>query len=337
LIELLVVVAIIALLISILLPSLSKARAQARSTVCATRIAQLTKAILIYADDFSETPPFMGIGWEDIRNPDKPSKDINSTKNGPADIPSRSKWEWAVNETWLTQHPELIWNGQIPEDQWSANGVGIKTGSLFGYARFENLYRCPEFERIGGGQKSQGAFNYTRTILGRKWIMGDIAEGGRESDYWGGSDFGAPGPIVRLSSVHAPSRLYMMMDEWWKRHVAAPFEEQLPGSGLRDSEISGGWSANDCVHFALVDEVGQYHGSPQGNKWFPPGQTIDLLKVQLGMLSFYDGHSELEREFWPGKSEANMGLIISAAVYIVEWLSGQTFNQRGKSIVGMPS
>ncbi len=68
LIELLVVVAIIALLISILLPSLSKARAQARTAVCASRISQLAKAMLIYSEDLVEGPPFMGVGWENCDN-----------------------------------------------------------------------------------------------------------------------------------------------------------------------------------------------------------------------------------------------------------------------------
>jgi len=50
LIELLVVVAIIALLISILLPSLAKAREQARRTACASNLGSLGRAALTYSE-----------------------------------------------------------------------------------------------------------------------------------------------------------------------------------------------------------------------------------------------------------------------------------------------
>ncbi|MCK4658622.1 MAG: prepilin-type N-terminal cleavage/methylation domain-containing protein [Phycisphaerae bacterium] len=51
LVELLVVVSIIALLIAILLPSLRKAREQAKIAVCLANLTGLTKASLIYADE----------------------------------------------------------------------------------------------------------------------------------------------------------------------------------------------------------------------------------------------------------------------------------------------
>ena len=57
LIELLVVVAIISLLISILTPSLSKARQQAKSTVCMASLNDMMKALVAYGNDFNFALP----------------------------------------------------------------------------------------------------------------------------------------------------------------------------------------------------------------------------------------------------------------------------------------
>ena len=54
LIELLVVVAIIALLVSVLLPALSAAREQARSSYCLSNLRQQGTAIMYYAGDYSD-------------------------------------------------------------------------------------------------------------------------------------------------------------------------------------------------------------------------------------------------------------------------------------------
>lgn len=57
LIELLVVVAIIALLVSILLPSLGKAREQAKKVFCANNLGQLARAIHVYTGEYKYFPP----------------------------------------------------------------------------------------------------------------------------------------------------------------------------------------------------------------------------------------------------------------------------------------
>src|SRR5205085_6534300 len=57
LIEVLVVVAIIALLIAVLLPSLSRARDQARCTVCITHERQMGEAMSVFATEYRGRVP----------------------------------------------------------------------------------------------------------------------------------------------------------------------------------------------------------------------------------------------------------------------------------------
>ncbi len=61
LIELLVVVAIIALLISILLPALSRARESGKATVCLSNVRSMMLAVSIYADSHSGKFPGVGL------------------------------------------------------------------------------------------------------------------------------------------------------------------------------------------------------------------------------------------------------------------------------------
>ena len=58
LIELLVVVAIIAILVSMLIPSLAKARNSARQAVCTSNLKQTSLRLAIYADDNEDFPSF---------------------------------------------------------------------------------------------------------------------------------------------------------------------------------------------------------------------------------------------------------------------------------------
>ncbi len=323
--------AITALVAAVLSPTLSGLRQRQSQALCTARIAHLTKALLIYAQDYNEVPPFTGIGWEDILYDNEPSDNPASTAYGPGDIPTKSKWEWALSETWITQNPQLLWNGTLPEQDWPNVGAGVTTGTLFPYARYESLYRCPEFERIAG--KSQSQFNYTRTLLARKWIFADIANGGREPDYWGASDFGAPGLILSADQIHRPDLLPMVYDEWWLRHVGSPYDQHIP---VRPAEISGGWCAVDAMHFPLADQIGQYHGRPIRNRWLPPGNTADPGLVRQGNVACYDGHVELRRPTVAGLSDLNMGEIISVLGGVINHLNSLIYAQRGVSMTSAP-
>lgn len=65
LIELLVVISVISILMSILLPSLSKAREQAQRVACLANLDQLTVAWMIYAGDYEYKLCSADTGWND--------------------------------------------------------------------------------------------------------------------------------------------------------------------------------------------------------------------------------------------------------------------------------
>jgi len=327
LIELLVVVAIIALLISILLPSLSKARSQARASVCASRIAQLCKAILLYADDYGEVPPFMGRGWE--------SCESLSSGDWPAGS-GISVAQWAYFEDWIMPNMPEYWF--VSEASWPGY-ADVCNGSLFAYTRFEDLYRCPEFERAAPSLKSQDAFNYTRSMLARKWFDHSDPEAKDGSPYRAEYEgaFGAPGPILRISEPHAPSKMIMLVDEWWLRHCAAPPEEmnESGGGGLLDGTFTRGWMAAEPIFYMLADEWGQYHGSARISPIIPRAVTHLLEPVKGGSTACYDGHVAVDTEPLPDRFiDPGWGLEgILLATGFITWTEAMFYAQRGKEHV----
>jgi prepilin-type N-terminal cleavage/methylation domain-containing protein len=327
LIELLVVVAIIALLIAILLPSLGQARAQARATLCATRITQLAKALLLYADDFGETPPFMGRGWEDHDDV------LGSTTVWPLGSGTTVKW-WGMWENWLMPDMPEYWSSL--DKNWP-DKAQLRYGTLYAYTRYDTLYRCPEFEREGSGQKSQSLFNYTRTIAGRILYLPDEPEGQEGSIWYTGSEFGSPGPIARVSNIYAPALAGILFDEQWDQHVAAGPTASRQFSPPDGAWISGGWMASDCMFYALGDEVGQYHGTPVRSPMPPFTDGTEVPAVKRGYWAYYDGHAELQLDILPTRNQnrdkVDMNFLNpgSQVICAVRWFLGQIFSVRGRN------
>ncbi len=294
LIELLVVVAIIALLISILLPSLGKARTQARTTICATRVGQLTKSVLMYSEDYNETPPF------------------NACTPGVAFPGSGSVGMlFDPNENWLVTFPQEWWPvGQeaarksgffrCPQANWPQTLKVPESGTLFPYARFPSLYRCPEFERINDSEKVQNVFNYVRAEWGRRfrvppsWLpRGYTNEGGYDDPTMistigmGLGDF--KGAILKISAVYSPGLLPMMVDEQWDHHVARP-----PILFNASQEIKWHWADIDTI-LCSHDEVGRYHPPKvQESPYYDP-----LKPCERGGIGYFDGHVDFRRDPHP--------------------------------------
>jgi type II secretory pathway pseudopilin PulG len=323
------VIAIIAMLMSMLLPSLGHARAQGRTTLCATRISQLGKAVLIYADDHNETPPFLGRGWEDA----PPNGEDNAV--WPSFPGSKIKIrDWKYLEDWLMPRMPDYWTKA--QKDWP-NHAHVRNGSLFHYSRFEAVYRCPEFERVTDTRKSQNAFNYTRTILGRTWYHAAEPESKPGSPWCCYNWAGAAGPVVTIGRVYAPSQLHMLIGERWDRHCAASPDEFSPPAdtakkGFLKGWVYGQWMVADPMLCAFGDEVGQYHGQRVPSQIALP-ELRDLMEaVKRENAVFYDGHAALESDPLPDRYidlSWGIGNAMQLMDRFVRWAVAHIFAQRG--------
>ena len=119
LIELLVVITINAILASLLLPALSRAKAKAQSIKCLNNLRQLTLCWLMYPDDNGDRLP-----------PQNPGTTVS------ADMSSQSG-------SWIL--------GDVQQDLTSSN---IEHGVLFPYNRSIAIYHCPADKSTVTGHKS---------------------------------------------------------------------------------------------------------------------------------------------------------------------------------------
>lgn len=180
LIEVLVVIAIIAILAGMLLPALSKAKETARAAICKSNMRQLALGMMFYVDDHNDY--FL--------------------------------WSGSVDRNLI---PDWVWGGQLetyPDDpaQWRRRSYGFhpEAGSLFTYvgggirARRANpnhtneykVYRCPSTGKIGKAQRVNFAMN---------WNID------RNRDLANDRNTGEKG--VRASAVQMPSEKILLVNE----------------------------------------------------------------------------------------------------------------------------
>jgi len=108
LVELLVVIGIIALLISILMPALSRVREQANRVACMSNHRQLAAAIIMYSGDNKQYLPFSNWG---------------STNKFPV--------------------PGWLYDGNVPLTGGRRVTSDLQKGSLWKYLKNEGVFRCP--------------------------------------------------------------------------------------------------------------------------------------------------------------------------------------------------
>jgi prepilin-type N-terminal cleavage/methylation domain-containing protein/prepilin-type processing-associated H-X9-DG protein len=130
LLELLVVIAIIGILAALLLPSLSRARAQAQSTACKNHLRQMGLALGMYVSDHGHYPPLVGRGrpvrtWADRLFPYSPLSWTNTAWHCPTYIARKGLVNFEDLWTSYSYNCSGIFDGALDDPRFQF-GLGMR-------------------------------------------------------------------------------------------------------------------------------------------------------------------------------------------------------------------
>jgi prepilin-type N-terminal cleavage/methylation domain-containing protein/prepilin-type processing-associated H-X9-DG protein len=266
LIEILVVVAIIALLISILLPSLQRARAQARTVVCSANLRTCTQAMMFYTQANRDVLPYAGAAWEMLHR--------------------------------YVQRVSL--NERLPKSPQAAQhmiALNLKNVAVDFYICPADVYPTWTTEASMYQEGVQYLYEVSYAVSTYLTVQKALHPG---------ADYVALGEFRRLSSVRQPSRIVAFCDagdddvfgsEPW---TLVDYNDRIPNGGLERGHPAGSNFAyvdgHVRFHRALLDDPPQYGVPPFPSAWLPgwraDGNFKDSHTWGLGLPNF----NNFERE-----------------------------------------
>lgn len=181
LIEMLVVIANIAILATIVIVGVNSAREKANVLVTGVQQRELTKVIELYYDDMGFYPPDVNRGWDpgfDQPLPSNPDIEAGETVPSPYDTAGTncshcpSNWQTLVSQRWNGPYNpgwprETRWKGKYDYNYWP-NGAtrgtctvtpGIYIGVQGNYQNLKMISQSSEEKMIEKGYDSEGCIN----------------------------------------------------------------------------------------------------------------------------------------------------------------------------------
>jgi prepilin-type processing-associated H-X9-DG protein/prepilin-type N-terminal cleavage/methylation domain-containing protein len=161
LVELLVVIGIIALLISILLPALSKARESANQVKCAAQQRQILQGMMLHANEHKGYMPMAGKLW------------TTSGGTSPTDVndPAQRKYEYVGTTTLVVSATAAGIGKYLGQDMDFTSVANLQTSLLTGTVR--KIFACPsdkeggrDGETVGGGGSYWSSYAFNEAPLG---------------------------------------------------------------------------------------------------------------------------------------------------------------------------
>jgi prepilin-type N-terminal cleavage/methylation domain-containing protein/prepilin-type processing-associated H-X9-DG protein len=188
LVELLVVIAVIAILASLLLPALGSAKVKAKAISCLSNMKQLGLACQLYADEANDRFPY-NLGASEIRQTVAQNQFLN--------------WSSTVMD-WEVQNPDN------PSTSDNTNSVLLTKGGIGPYiSHSAGVYRCPSDTVLSDIQSSAGWDKRVRSIS-MNAMVGDAGSFSKSGSNTNNPDYKQ---FFKVSQVPKPSQIFVFIEE----------------------------------------------------------------------------------------------------------------------------
>jgi prepilin-type N-terminal cleavage/methylation domain-containing protein/prepilin-type processing-associated H-X9-DG protein len=263
LVELLVVIGIIALLIAILLPVLSKARKAAATTKCLANLKQLMTAVQFYANDHQGFIPYCG------------KDDSPGTPAG---------GDYLAN--WL-YNPHVAPAGSAPglgvAVAGSFTSSDVQSGALYEYLNTPQVYRCPlDSDPPFTTKAGKPLFNALTSYVMNAWLSNTAGKSGATTD--ADSDWNNEPPPGGNHHLHKITDYHPYNLVFWDWPAGANINAAGTVHSLSKADPADDATDDPCV-------TGRHAGSPSATV------DSDFVNTISGGVTvvFIDGHAEV----WP--------------------------------------
>ncbi len=308
LIEVLVVVAIMALLVSILIPALGKAREQTRTSTCLSGLKQLGSAVSMYTIEAGSTLPgpiFPGVYryTDDWMQLDLAARAANQDANW-----YRSMLPGLVRRYLQANRAQIVdATGTCPTQERLLPLKSFDTSTTAFPQRRPMMYMVNTFETLDNtsGPNVKNVRNYPSVGTDPAYYFGRMNSGDSyvTGAYPQSNSRYRPKKIDRVAQA---SREWMMADAWWWQ-IASPNGTRVAGtwfqifpqifsmSSVYDKGLKKWYVLNYPFHNAST----QYSFWEEGGN--NPVDRWDARRLQDGKTNsvFFDGHAESVRG-WKG-------------------------------------
>jgi prepilin-type N-terminal cleavage/methylation domain-containing protein/prepilin-type processing-associated H-X9-DG protein len=262
LIELLVVISIIALLISILMPALNKAREQAAGSVCLANQKSLMLAYIMYAGE----------------NDGRVVGGYVSESGDPFGFACNYEWV-CYPEDDAGNAADVYGGGIVPTLQYRING--FRKGKLWKYLQTHEVYHCPGDNRERKGAVASGvSADMAYLFLYRSYSLPDCLSAlpDAQASIWSSM----ANPIRKMNQVRNPSRRYSFVEDSYVSKADKLF-----------CFNPGGWSFEPWASPIWRDPLAAFHnkggtysffdGHAEMHHWVHPG-TVEYSLNRLNTI-----------------------------------------------------